>query len=104
VKQSYNSDEDVYQALQVMLQKIGDKYTRYLPPNQYNTIMNSALGELCGVGVELELTANGGVKIINIQPDSPAAESGLRIGDLFVNVDGSDARTISAEEVAALLR
>ena len=67
VKRKYNSDEDVYKALQTMLLKIGDKYTRYLPPAQYNALMNSALGELVGIGVELEATSEGYVKIINLQ-------------------------------------
>lgn len=67
VKRKYNSDEDVYKALQTMLLKIGDKYTRYLPPAQYNALMNSALGELVGIGVELEATSEGNVKIINLQ-------------------------------------
>ena len=34
VKRSYSSDEEVYKSLQTMLNKLGDKYTRYLTPAQ----------------------------------------------------------------------
>jgi len=104
VKHSYNSDEELYKRIQDTLQQIGDKYTRYLPPAQYSVLMNSALGELCGIGAELELTSDGRVKIINLQPDSPAAASGLLVGDIIATVDGSDTTGLSPEEVAALLR
>lgn len=104
VKRSYGSDEEVYKQIQDSLQQVGDKYTRYLPPAQYSVLMNSAMGELCGIGAELELTPDGRVKIINLQPDSPAAASGLQVGDIILNVDGSDTTGLSPEEVAALLR
>lgn len=104
VKRNYKSDEEVYKQIQDTLQQMGDKYTRYLPPAQYSVLMNSALGELCGIGAELELTTDSRVKIINLQPDSPAAASGLQVGDIIAVVDGSDTMGLSPEEVAALLR
>ena len=103
VQRQYSSDEEVYKSLQSALLKIGDKYTKFLPPNQYNTIMNSALGELCGIGVELENT-DAGVRIVSAQSESPAAAAGLKTGDVVLDVDGTDSSALSAEEVAALIR
>ena len=42
---------------------IGDQYTRYLTPIQYNTLLNSAKGELTGVGLELLPKENGDVQV-----------------------------------------
>ena len=64
VKRKYNSDEEVYDALKSMLSKLGDQYTRYLPPVQYNTLLNSAKGELTGVGLELLSKENGDVQVL----------------------------------------
>ena len=104
VKKDYTNDEELYQSISSMLTKIGDKYTRFLPPDQYNTLMNSALGQLCGIGVQLELNDKNMVKIIDLEPDSPAFSSGLTAGDIITNVDGTDTTKLSPEQVAALLR
>lgn len=44
VKKSYSSDEEVYSNLKTMLSKLGDKYTKYLSPAQYEALINSAAG------------------------------------------------------------
>ena len=63
VKRKYSSDEEVYEALKDMLGKLGDQYTRYLTPIQYSTLLNSAKGELTGVGLELLSKENGDVQV-----------------------------------------
>ena len=54
VKKEYKTDEEVYKNIATMLTKLGDKYTRFLAPAQYTALMNSAQGELTGVGLELQ--------------------------------------------------
>ena len=55
VKKDYKTDEEVYKNIANMLTKLGDKYTRFLAPAQYTALMNSAQGELTGVGLELQV-------------------------------------------------
>lgn len=55
VKKDYKTDEEVYKNIAAMLTKLGDKYTRFLAPAQYTALMNSAQGELTGVGLELQV-------------------------------------------------
>lgn len=64
VKRTYQSDEQVYQALQDMLSKLGDRYTRYLTPAQYSALLSSTKGELVGIGVELGLEGMLRLKLI----------------------------------------
>jgi len=104
VKKSYNSDEQLYDSIKEMLTKLDDKYTRYLPPAQYTALVNSAMGQLTGVGVELIGKDNGNVVINNIEEDSPAKESSLQKGDIIVNIDGTEAKGLSPEEIAAGIR
>ncbi len=106
VKKSYHDDQELYTSIKEMLMKLDDKYTKYLTPSQYNVILNSALGELTGVGIELLPLENGDIKINNVYDESPAKESGLSVGDIIVNVDGTDIKSnnLSPEEVASLLR
>ena len=56
VKKDYKTDEEVYKNIAAMLTKLGDKYTRFLAPAQYTALMNSAQGELTGVGLELQVS------------------------------------------------
>lgn len=58
VKKDYKTDEEVYKNIATMLTKLGDKYTRFLAPAQYTALMNSAQGELTGVGLELQVTGS----------------------------------------------
>lgn len=106
VKKSYKSDDELFKTLQEMVAKLGDKYTRYLSPVQYEALLNSAKGELIGIGVEL-VTADagvGGTMVARTEDGSPAQAAGMKRGDVIVNVDGSDAQGLSPEEVASLLR
>jgi hypothetical protein len=54
VKKGYNSDEELYTSLKTMLEKLGDKYTRFLRPAQYTALLSSSTGELVGLGIELQ--------------------------------------------------
>lgn len=112
VKKKYDTDEEIYAALKNMLSKLGDRYTRYLPPAQYSALMNSATGDVTGVGLELALLEDGAVQVNNIAEGSPASslkseaddEKQVLPGDIVTNVDGTSTGGLSAEEVAALIR
>jgi len=89
-----------------MLGKLGDKYTRYLTPDKYLSMVNSATGTLAGVGVEIGVNKEGSVFVKDVEDKSPAASAGVRKGDVFVEVDGQ--KVIKGETtpdaVAGLLR
>mmetsp|Transcript_39522 Transcript_39522/g.40276 ORF Transcript_39522/g.40276 Transcript_39522/m.40276 type:complete len:458 (-) Transcript_39522:126-1499(-) len=110
VKKKYESDEEVYTSIKAMISELGDVYTRYLPPTQYQTLLNSAIGDFTGVGLELAVQEKEGerergrVVVVSAYEDSPAREAGVREGDIIINVDGTDVSSLSPEETAALLR
>jgi serine protease Do len=51
---------------------------------------NAASGGLGKLGLELEPAKGGGVKIVSVEPDSPAAEHGLAAGDVIVDAGGQE--------------
>lgn len=89
LKKKYRGMDEARSEVDRMLASLGDRYTRYLPPAKYDSIVNAATGNVCGVGVELALD-KGGNRVIasDVEPNGPAAKGGLRPNDVFVEVDG----------------
>jgi S1-C subfamily serine protease len=42
----------------------------------------------------LEVEQDTAVRVLEVQPDSPAARGGLKADDLIVGIDGAPARTV----------
>ena len=61
-----------------MLSSLGDRYTRYLTPAKYDSIVNAVTGNVFGVGVELAQSKDG-VRVIafDVEPNGPAAKGGV---------------------------
>lgn len=97
--------EALYDTIRRMLTSLGDPYTRFLTPEQFESLKVSAKGGSAGVGVTLIVDLRtGNVKVASTTPDGPAEKSGLQSGDSIVEVDGMDVRMATAELVAAKLR
>ena len=58
VKKRYRNMDEAQAAIKDMIALLGDKYTRYLSPSKYQSIVDSATGTLVGVGIEIA-TENG---------------------------------------------
>ena len=64
-----------------------DKYAAYYNEEEYVGFMNDLNGQSEGIGVNVIYNADYQcIEIINIMPDSPALEAGLKVGDLIVYV------------------
>ncbi len=75
VKKKYKSNQEALDAIDKIVSSLGDKYTRYLPPAKYKSLVDSATGTLAGAGIELSLDKESGkVYASDIEPSSPAFE------------------------------
>lgn len=105
IKKKYNNINEAQAEVEKMLSTLGDRYTRYLPPSKYESIVNAATGNLYGVGVEL---AQSGDRVIasDVEPNSPASRGGLERNDVFVEVDGVkfDDGKATPDDVAVVVR
>lgn len=71
---------------------LGDKYSRYLTAEEYNTEKNNSSGEVVGLGFTMTEDESGYIRISDILPDSPATESGIVEGDIITYVEGVDVK------------
>ena len=77
-------------SLDEILEALGDPYTYYMDPEQYEAFNQSVNGqEVVGIGATLENAFDNGYLVLAVLPDSPALEAGLQAGDRIIAVDGA---------------
>ncbi|MDE6259545.1 MAG: S-layer homology domain-containing protein [Oscillospiraceae bacterium] len=87
----YGIPEEAYEAesLEELLKLLGDPYTQYLTPAQYQAFFESVDGEEEAVGIGiLSYFTEEGILINEAVSGGSAQAAGLRAGDLIVAVDG----------------
>ncbi len=90
VKREYVLPVDDHQLLQAAIRGMVsslDPYSTYLDGDEYDEIKISSSGEYSGVGLEVSLEDDQ-VVVVSPFDGSPAADAGLRPGDIIVTIDG----------------
>lgn len=76
-------------SLDAILEAIGDPYTFYMTPEQYQSFNQSVNGRtVVGIGATVETAYDGGYRVMSVLPNSPALEAGIQPGDILTAVDG----------------
>lgn len=105
VKRAYASVDEGYGAIRDLLSLLEDPYTRFLTPNQYDSLTSSASGDLAGVGVELfPSRVDDKLTITSSVENSPAERAGVRSNDVISTIDGEDTSELTPDEAAARIR
>ena len=107
IAKKYKTMDEARSAIETMIQKLGDKYTRYLPPAKYQSIVDSATGTLAGVGIEIATNKEGKIYASDVEESAPASRGGIQPGDVFLEVDGTrfdDDKKSTPDDVALKLR
>lgn len=102
-------EELTYGAISGMLKALGDPYSRFMTPQEYEDFRTQSEGHFEGIGAELvmeknEETGEDEVKVLRVLPDGPAAETALYSGDVIFAVDGKSVKGLSLHEVVQLIR
>ena len=87
-----------------MLEYLGDDYSVYMDKDSTESFNEQVEGKYQGIGVEITLLEEGGVKVTRVFDGSPAAKAGLEVGDIFVSVNGEDVSNSNALEVSKLIK
>lgn len=99
------NDEDVYNgAAAAMVRSLGDKWSYYMTPEEYEAYKLSSANEYAGIGVTIQIDEDGRFKITSVQEGTPAAEAGLEEGQYLVSVDGEEVSGMSLSDVSTLIR
>ena len=82
---------------------LGDKWSSYIPADQYEAYRMSSEGTGCGIGVSVTSTADT-VRISIVYDDSPAAQAGIVKGDYILGAEGLTVEKDGANAVISAIR
>lgn len=84
-------DEDklIYGILNGYVAGAGDRYGEYYTADDFKTLTQENEGNTVGIGVYVNYSEEyHAIKILSVMKDSPAAQAGIKVGDLVIAVDG----------------
>lgn len=78
-----------------MVACLGDKWSYYLTPEQFTSVINSSNSKLVGIGITAAYDENAAeVVVLDAYEDSPAENAGIKPYDRIIAVDGNNVADI----------
>jgi len=99
-----DSKQLTYGAIRGALQTLGDDYTSFIEPAIAQILREDASGSFEGIGAMVRMNAQNRLEIVRTFEGQPAAQAGLRAGDVVVAVDGVSITGKSLYEAIGLIR
>lgn len=105
LERPYNNKEEAYKAIREMLKKLGDPYTRFMDPEEFQNMQIDTSGELTGVGIQLAQDEET-KKLVVIAPieDTPAFKAGILAKDEITKIDGKTTQGMDVNDAVKLIR
>jgi carboxyl-terminal processing protease len=108
IKQEYIGDYDgkavSEAALSAVVTALGDKWSYYMTPEEYQEYLNSSNNQYSGLGISVKKDdATGGILVMDVFEGSSAAKAGILEGDSITAIDGKDITKLTLKDATALI-
>jgi carboxyl-terminal processing protease len=102
---NYQSKEEVYKSIRLMLKNLNDPYTRFMDPKEFRDLQVETSGQLIGVGIQLsqnEKTKK--LEVIAPIEDTSASKAGILSKDIILKIDGKSTTGMDVNQAVQLIR
>lgn len=105
LEQKYDNYDVAYRQIREALETLGDPYTRFLDPSEFESLTSQTTGELSGIGIRLEINDESKMlTVVDVLANSPAQAAGLQQNDQIIQIDGQITALLTLEQSSALIR
>ncbi|WP_446684792.1 carboxyl-terminal processing protease CtpB [Cyanobacterium sp. IPPAS B-1200] len=105
LSRDYSNPRQAYQAIEGALKDLGDPYTRFLVPDQFEALTNQTSGRVSGVGIRMAVDQRTqDLYVVEAIRNSPAEEMGLKRGDRIVRIDGKPTALMDLEQASEAMQ
>ena len=99
----YDMEDVQYAGLKAMVASLGDPYSVYYTPEEFEAFNRSSTGAYDGVGMGISTDQVTGLTVVSYFMDGSSAQAaGVEIGDYIVSIDGQDVTDKSLQEISVL--
>ncbi len=91
-------------AAAAMVQSLGDEWSYYISAADYGSYLDQMSNSYVGVGITISLREDGYLDIVQVTPEGPAQDAGLKAGDILSKVEGQDCAEIGIDTAKNLVR
>ena len=99
-------DQTLHQqaTLDAMVASLGDRWSNYLTPSQYQSTLDARANTYVGIGISFTREDPRGLLVADVTPGGPAQEAGVLVGDIICGVDGTQLTPENQEDCIAAIR
>lgn len=92
-------------AARAMVASLGDPWSYYVSAEEYKAFNERKTNTYVGIGISIVGREDGiGFTIIQVEPDSSAANAGILPGDILIEVDGTSVEGVDSDVPVNLIR
>lgn len=91
-------------AANAMVNALGDRWSYYIPADQFAAHMEQMNNAYVGVGITITQAENGGLRIIAVTEGGSAEEAGVLVEDIIVAVDGQSILNMAMNDSKKLIQ
>ena len=103
VDENIDDQQLIYGAIEGMLKKLDDPYTRFMEPKTFSEMQVETQGEFGGIGIVITVK-NRFLTIISPIDGTPAARAGVKAGEMIIKIDDKDVIDLALHDAVRLLR
>jgi carboxyl-terminal processing protease len=81
-----------------------DPHSAYLDRKAYRELREGTEGKFVGLGIEINQSEEGYIRIVTPIEDAPAARAGIHAGDLITQIDGAAVKDMDLDEAIKRMR